>query len=501
LNPELIPATFLSSGVTIMAGSWKALASQPPFPADTMLLLTDGSVFCHEYQSKNWHRLTPDPAGEYDTAAARWTAAAPLPDNPLIPAAKGGPTNAPLYFASAVLRDGTVFVAGGEYNSGIPDADMLAAQVYDPFHDSWKTISPPAGWTAIGDAPCCVRADGQVLLGSIKDNATALFDPVAGAFHTGPTKNDSSSEESFALLPDGTVLAVQCTNIPNAEKLLPGNGWVSAGATPVTLPQACPGLVAEIGASVLLANGKVFAIASGNTALYTAPADAAQPGTWAPGPVLRDTGGAIMYPMDAPAVLLPNGKVLLVGSPAPPCDYPPPSTFFEYDPDSNTVAQIASPPVAPPPDGRPTGDSCFVLRFLLLPSGEVLLSDNLNFIAVYAPDGAPRQSWQPTITRCPTNLTPGATYTLEGRQLNGLSQAVYYGDDATMATNYPLVRLRNRATGKVWYCPTAGHSTMGVATGTALHTTTFTVPAVDAGAADLFVVANGIPSAPLAVSV
>jgi hypothetical protein len=467
-----------------------------------MLLLTDGTVFCHEFESKNWYRLIPDSAGDYDTAGAQWKPAAPLPDNPIIPANKGGPTNAPLYFASAVLRDGSVFVAGGEYNSGIADADLLAVQVYDPFHDKWTTFSPPTGWSAIGDAPCCVLADGRVLLGSIRDTATALFDPHAG-FSAGPSKSDSSSEESFVLLPDGSVLAVQCTNLPNAEKLLPGTGWVSAGATPVTLPEACPGLVAEIGASVLLANGSVFAIgASGNTALYTPQADPAAPGTWAPGPVLRDASGATMFPMDAPAVLLPNSKVLLVGSPAPPCSYPPPSTFFEYDPATNTVVPIASPPMAPPTPERPHGDSCFLLRFLLLPTGKVLLSDDLNFIAVYTPDGAPQQSWQPTITKCPTNLTRGATYTLEGRQINGLSQAVFYGDDATMATNYPLVRLRNQATGNAWYCPTSGHSTMGVATGGALHTTNFAVPqAVETGSAELVVIANGIASAPLAVCV
>src|SRR6266851_1385600 len=116
-----------------MAGTWKAVTNQPTFSTDTMLLLTDGSVLCHESESKNWHRLMPDAAGHYETGV--WSSVAPMPDNPIIPAAKGGPTNAPLYFASAVLGDGSMFVAGGEYNSSIPNADLLATQIYDPVTD------------------------------------------------------------------------------------------------------------------------------------------------------------------------------------------------------------------------------------------------------------------------------------------------------------------------------------------------------------------------------
>src|SRR5215470_15874968 len=106
--------------------SWHPLKTQPSFSADTMLLLTDGTVMVHELNTPNWHRLTPDPFGSYINGS--WSALASLPDNSGIPAAKGGPTNAPLYFASAVLADGTVFVAGGEDNKGKADADILTAQ-------------------------------------------------------------------------------------------------------------------------------------------------------------------------------------------------------------------------------------------------------------------------------------------------------------------------------------------------------------------------------------
>jgi len=85
--------------------------------------------------------------------------------------------------------------------------------------------------------------------------------------------------------------------------------------------------------------------------------------------------------------------------------------------------------------------------------------------------------------------------------LNGHSQGAAYGDDAQAATNYPLVRITNRATGDVFYARTHDHSTMAVAySGTA--STFYDVPAsMETGAADLVVVTNGIPSAPIAVAV
>jgi len=54
----------------------------------------------------------------------------------------------------------------------------------------------------------------------------------------------------------------------------------------------------------------------------------------------------------------------------------------------------------------------------------------------------------------------------------------------------------------VFYCRTHDHSSMGVATGGAIVSTHFDVPAViETGASDLYVVANGIPSNPVAVTV
>lgn len=77
-----------------------------------------------------------------------------------------------------------------------------------------------------------------------------------------------------------------------------------------------------------------------------------------------------------------------------------------------------------------------------------------------------------------------------------------YGDDFQDATNYPLVRITNNTTKHVFYCKTHNHSTMAVATGAAIVSTEFDVPStIETGASSLVVVANGIPSASVAVTV
>lgn len=477
-----------------MPGFWTALANQPGFNADTMLLLMDGTVMCHEFYSPNWHKLAPDPSGSY--VQGTWSSLRSMPDNQLIPAGKGGPTNAPLYFSSAVLADGTVFTAGGEYNAGVPDADTVAAQIYDPVSDEWSTISPPPGWPKIGDAPTCVLPDGRLLLGDGPnlDMRVAIYDPTLQTWTAAASKADTSSEETFTLLPDQTVLTVQCSDPPNVEKyVITQDTWVSAASTPADLTQLCaPHTVPEIGPAILLPNQNVFVIgANGHTALYTPPATPTDPGSWAPGPTLLDAAGNVLFPADAPAVLLPNGKVLCTGSTGPAC-YKGPTVFLEYDPKTNTAVIVAGP--------ANSAEPCYRGRLLLLPTGQVLYSDNSPHVEVYTPDGAPDPGWRPTITACPPTIVQGRTYTVSGTQLNGLSQAVSYGDDAQMATNYPLVRVRQGP--RTTYLRASNVTTMGVATGAKTVSVHITVPdRVPAGPGELSVVANGITSDPFEVSV
>lgn len=497
-----------------------------------MLLLTDGTVMCHEYLSPNWYRLTPDATGSY--VNGKWSTMAPLPNNPSIPTGQGGPLNAPLYFASAVLKDGRVFVAGGEYNyeadqPGLAGLVWLnAAAIYNPLLDSWTNIPFIPAVNDIGDASCCVFPDGRLMVGpSFFLNSVAqfqsayIFDPTANtnpwtAAGANGAKGDPNSEETWTLLPDGSILVAEVTNQPATQRyIISLDKWVADASIP-SGHGLVDTLIGEIGPAILMPDGKVFAIgATSHTDVYTPPADVTQQGSWAPGPDFPQLGPTFGNPLgaaDAPACLLPNGKVFCVvgeiqGN-AQNGFTGPPLVFYEFDgANLNPATGTANPNIV---NNAPT----YTGRMLLLPTGQVLYATTPQgfnqqgivlgptSIEVYNPDGAPDPSWAPTITTVATSLYAGGTFELVGTQLNGLSQACCYGDDASMATNYPLVRIRNVSEGNVTYLRTHDHSTMAVATGSTPQSTMFDVPlSIRPGAYELVVVANGIPSAPVAVTI
>lgn len=455
-----------------MAGSWTVLTNAPPAAIATMLLLTDGTVLAQGVSTNRWYRYTPAANGDY--LSGTWQRVADS-------------VNAPLYYASGVLRDGKVIVVGGEYNNGAI-VWLLAAELYDPQSNTWTTLPTPAGWVRIGDAPGCVLPDGRFFVGQVASRATAIYDPTTNTWTAAANKINTVGEESWSLLPDGTIHAVDCSNPPNAEKyIIASDQWVSAGATPDVLVDS----ISEVGASVLLPDGRLFVIgATGSTALYTPPPIANQAGTWARGPTIPPTStGQAQGAVDAPAAVLPNGRVLFsVGPITTPAQFLSPTSFYEYDPAANTINAV---PAASTAGGRP-----YTGRMLVLPTGQVLYSAHSSSVDLYTPDSAPDPVWRPTLTSSHSTLTRGSTFTLRGRQLNGLTQASYYGNDATQATNYPIVRLESTTSSAVYYCRTSNFSTMGLQTGTVIHSCGVYVPAsVPLGSYCLRVIANGIGSA------
>jgi len=461
------------SGIAIAqepaVGTWTKLKNQPTFQTDTALLLTDGTVMVHEFESPTWWRLTPTNTGSYVNGT--WTQLAPMQSN-----------YGPLYFASEVLPDGRVLVEGGEYNCCGGDEVSLGA-IYDPVANKWTAVNPPSGWSYIGDSPAIVLPNGTLTMGQGAEPSLrqVLFNPVTLTWTaTGTGKADGFSEEGLALIPNGTVLDVDTEDGTNSETYNPSSStWSTAGSTIVELPSnGGMGIVPELGPLMQRPDGTVAAFgATGNTSVFDTTT-----AKWTAGPVIP--GGNMMA--DAPAAALPNGNVLVMTSPF----FNNPSTFYEFN--GTTFTEAPGPASAP-------AEPSFTGRLLVLPTGQVLYcaADGATIdVEVYTPKGAPNNAWRPAITSVPSTVTHGNSYTITGTQFNGLSAGAAYGDDAQMATNYPLVVIRNNATGHFSAARTSNFSQMGIATGSLPVSATFAVPAgIETGASTVYVVANGIPSA------
>jgi uncharacterized protein (TIGR03437 family) len=462
----------------VLQANWLPLNNTVDFAAETALLLTDGTVLVHEYCSPNWHKLTPDSSGSYLNGT--WKKVAPSPYGPL-------------FFASAVLGDGRVVIVGGEYTSADSCSQVESNQgaVYNPATDSWTSLSAP--WFTVGDAAGLVLPTGEFLVTSQGSDEPQLgkLDPVSLTWTvlTGRNKQGTTDEEGWVLLPDGSILTVDMDDAGMSERYIPWlDSWVSAGSTIANLVAA-----QEVGPAVLRPDGTVFATgASGHTAVFNIAS-----GAWVAGPDFPVQGGGQNSVADGPAVLLPNGNVLVGASPVTADNTgqlgsSAPTRYFEFD--GTRLNPVTSPPGA-------QYDGSFQGHMLMLPTGQVLFTDGSSDIELYTPAGTPNSAWAPTIKTAPATVVTGATYTITGTQFNGLSQASNYGDDVQQATNYPLVRITNKATGHVFYCRTHNHSSMGVATGATLVSTEFDVPTIETGASILEVVVNGIASAPSSLTV
>jgi hypothetical protein len=333
------------------------------------------------------------------------------------------------------------------------------------------------------------------------DGSCLAYNPQTDGWTALGSATGRLNEATWVLLSDDTILTAQCFSPYKSEKyVIASDAWQDEGSIPVTLVDS---VMHEIGPAMLLYNGKVIYFGAANsrghgkTALYTPASSATGHGSWSAGPDIPKVGGNAIVANDCPATLMPNGKVLFTGAQFQNNDWGSPIYLFEYDPSSNTITQ------APTPANNSA--QLYWSRMMLLPTGEVLFSPSSSDVRLYQPDSGPQEGWRPAIASVTVagahGFLPAVDYVLTGTQLNGLSQANMYGDDCYPATNYPLVRLRERSSGQVHYARTSTFSTLGVGTGAALQTCHFNTAAVPAGDYDLYVVANGISSHPIRFTV
>ncbi len=477
-----------------------ALVNQPPEPGYLSLLLTDGSIMMQSINDAGvFYNLMPDSQGNYLNGTWRRLSGPPA-------------GYAPADGAQAVLADGRVLFVGGEYNQNVyslpfaPSGLTDMSAVYDAVADRWTMIGAPPGIDYIGDPPSAVLTDGRFVFGEKLGRTMWRLDPISLTWTAVPAtgKADNFAEEGWTLLPSGDFLTIDVSNARHAEHYDPiAAQWYSDGNTPVglTSPSATPGGLTfgpaplqvvggvtygpgptgtyfppgEIGPAMLLPDGTVFATGAvvngmpAHSAIYTPGATSADSGSFRAGPDFQPGDDTA----DASAALLPSGHVLIVADSG---------TFYEYDGASLSITG------ALPNNGGNT--RYFVLP---LPNGQALVTGGVT--SVYSGTGSTNPAWAPAIIHVAVSITRGSTYTISGTQFNGLSQAAAYGDELNTATNYPLVRITNTTSGHVIYARTHGHSSMGVATGSAIVATFFDVPSgAEPGASSLVVVANGIAS-------
>lgn len=476
-------------------GKWELVTAGPTGLCNP-LLLHDARVLVHDCLGSDWWILTPDKHGNY--AKGKWKQAA-------TPPVINGTQYAPEYFASAVLPDGQVIVEGGEYNNGVlQDTDDGA--IYDPLFDEWLAVNPPTqiGVDQIGDAASVVLRSGVFMLAPCcgqpyQDytlNETDLsWGTAAAPNETGQTYQD---EQGYEMLPDGNVLTVDVWGSPDeVEEYTPSaNTWSTVGNTPVSLVDPCGN--DEIGPAV--ARGLTLVAFGGNTgckAPTTDPTAIYDTGTqtWKAGPVVPSVCGSDgLTPCtlaDAPAALLPSGNILFAAS----AGYGnAPTHFFEFT-GHNRIVQVSDPV-------EDSNIPSSKYNFLELPNGQIFVTNGvIDPAEVYTPKGKTFAGYVPSITNVDTTLSIGTEYVLSGIQLNGRSQGAMYGDDAQAASNYPMLRITNGATRHVFYAYTYSYSTMSIAA-KASGSFNFILPSrMETGASMLEVVANGVPSAPVNVTI
>jgi MYXO-CTERM domain-containing protein len=406
-------------------------------------LLTDGRVLGHGCGGlQTWMILTPDKAGNYATGT--WKNVANSAH------ARGGAQQ-------HVLKDGRLFVGGGEYIDGPACTTALCntAEIYDPVANTWKnTANAPHD---IGDTGSATLADGTILESTRAGSQITIYDPVADTWTAKASSLVGSGDEnSWASLQDGDVLQVGYAGsgadiyIPSMDK------WVKT-----TVPSGFN--TGDMAGISQMFDGRVYVYGLKNKAyIWTPGATVTDPGSWVTTSLITTNGATENE--DEYTDTLPNGKVwsALVA-----VMYGPSVTLQQFDPSTNTATAVTGLPAETNPDP---------ISYLNLPNGQVMIApENGRNNWVLTPDGQPDDSWRPTVTSVAYNSAT-SNYTLTGTQISGLINGGDEGDDMTMAENYPIVWLKDTS-GNVYYCKSSNFSNMMATKGSTPETADFTLPA------------------------
>ncbi len=487
---------------------WKLMSPQPDLGggARLMFLLTNGKVMVQTSSGgvesrQKWWLLTPDINGNYVTGT--WEQA-PSPKD-----------YNPTTYNGAVLHDGNLMVFGGEQNAtdaGVVTNGTNICEIYNVKTNSWSQIAPPnngqGDWQALM-GPNTTLADGRILLGASpygsNANESMLYDPITNSWAlTGTNKVAENNEAGLTLLQNNKVLTTQQpagtlgTGTSIAEIYDPATGlWSSAGETNALFN------FVEVGPALGLRNGNVLQTGSlGPNGLYNPTTN-----SWSTVPALAKLkNGLQLVAQDNEAAILPNGNILTItatyihstisGNGIAPGRSMAPAIYVEYDWKTNSWIDLPEDLINLPSWSGPN-----MTFFLPLPNGQVMVAEG-GGIEFFTGTGSPEASWAPIVSSVSSlDLAPKTQYTISGKQLSGLTQGQQWGDEWQAATNYPLVRIVNNASHHVFYATTSGISSTSI---TPMVPSTFNMTIgsnFEDGPSKLYVVATGIESAPVDVTI
>ncbi len=249
-------------------------------------------------------------------------------------------------FPAVLLPDGQVLVIGGVMSSGIRTA---ACEIYNPQTGAW---SPRAPMNVVrGQHTATLLRDGRVLVvggstaANVYTNSVEIYDPGLDTWTLVQPLNESRGDHTATLLNDSRVLVAagnRTTVLQTAEIYDVGlDTWTN---TP-NMNQ-----IHNRTSATLLRDGRVL-MAPGSSGTISEYYDVGLD-QWFP------TAGNVQIPRSETAtVLLPNGKVLLVGG------GDGTGTAELFDPATDTWSTTAA-----------TANEIFGPTATLLPSGQVLLT-------------------------------------------------------------------------------------------------------------------------------
>ncbi len=364
------------------------------------------------------------------------------------------------------------------------------AEKYTPSTGLWTSISPADG-TAKGTLPVLSDPslgyelgpilrllDGRMLVIGANQH-TAFYTPSTNTWAPGPDMRADltgpggtignalfgADDAAAAILPNGHVYLTADAG-PNPISLAAGT---KAGSASVTLPTTA-GLQST------------WSVAQADHRHTTIPRGAVIYSVDSPTSITLGTFDSSGNLVTLNALQTQENLGLVLGG-----VFSSPTQLFDFNPSAGTMT-----PIAAPAGSLFASEPAFLSRMLVLPTGQLLLSDSSNQLYVYTPSESAPEWLRPAIFD--VDYTGDGVFKLTGTRLNGQSAGASYGDDDQMDENYPIVRLENPVTGNVYYCRTTNWNSVRVG-GNRPETVDFTLnPAVTPGRYELTVVGAGIAS-------